>query len=148
MKLQKLSLMVGAIALSLTATTVAVKAQTTKPSPLVVAQAQEHHSFEQRLGLTDDQKAKMAEIRSNTRAQMQKILTPEQQNHLTTAMKNHQDRRSAMASLNLTDDQKNQLKQLRQSEKTQIDGILTPEQKQQMQQFRQNRRSQHQQPNS
>ncbi len=148
MKLQKLSLIVGAIALSLTATTVAVKAQTTSSSPLVVAQAQEHHSFAQSLGLTDDQKAKIGEIRRNTHEQMKNILTPDQQNQLKTAMQNHQGRRVTWKSLNLTDDQKNQLKQLKQSEKTQIDEVLTPEQQQKLQQMHQNRRSQHQQPNS
>ncbi|MBR8835648.1 MAG: P pilus assembly/Cpx signaling pathway, periplasmic inhibitor/zinc-resistance associated protein [Stigonema ocellatum SAG 48.90 = DSM 106950] len=148
MKLQKLSLIVGAIALSLTATTVAVKAQTISSSPLIVAQASEHHSFWQSLGLTDDQKAQIKQIRHNTRDQIKNILTPAQQDQLKTARQNHQGWRQAKDSLNLTDDQKNQIRQLIQSQKQQIDGVLTPEQKQQQQQHWKNRHSQDQEPNS
>jgi len=116
---------------------------------VIVAQAQasKKDSFEQRLGLTDDQKAKTKEIHDNTRAEIAKILTPDQQAQLKTAMQNHQGWRRAIASLNLTEDQKNQLRQVVQSQKTQMDEVLTAEQKQQIQQMRENRPSQGQQHN-
>lgn len=147
MKLKTLSLIAGAIALSLTATPFAVKAETTSSSPLVVAQVRQKGQY-QNLGLTDAQKAQMAEINRNAREQMNNILTPEQREQLKTAMQNRQGKRNAFDSLNLTDDQKTQLRAIRESKKTQMEAVLTDEQKQQLQKFREERRERRQQPNS
>ena len=147
MKLKNLSLIGAAIALSLTATSLAVKAEANSSSPIVVAQSREKGGPLQRLGLTDEQKAKITEIRRNTRAEMEKILTEQQREQLKTAMENRQGRRGAFAALNLTDDQKNQMRQVMQSQKTQIEGVLTAEQKEQLQKYRQERGSRRPQPN-
>ena len=84
----------------------AVKANTTSSSPLIVAQASNRDSFGQRLGLTDEQKAKIKEIHENTHAEVAKILTPDQQTQLKTPMQNHQGWRRAIDSLNFTEDKK------------------------------------------
>ncbi|MBP5974007.1 P pilus assembly/Cpx signaling pathway, periplasmic inhibitor/zinc-resistance associated protein [Brasilonema sp. CT11] len=146
MKLKKLSLICGAIALSLTTTSFAVKAEANSSLPLVVAQSQPKEGAFQRLGLTDEQKTKIKEIRSNTRAEVDKILTEQQREQLKTAMQNRQGR-GGFAALNLSDDQKNQLKQVMQSQKTQIEAVLTPQQKEQLQKYRQENGARRQQPN-
>ncbi|NMG21151.1 Spy/CpxP family protein refolding chaperone [Brasilonema bromeliae] len=146
MKLKNLSLICGAIALSLTTASFAVKAEANSSLPLVVAQSQEKEGSFQRLGLTSDQKAKIKEIRTNTRTEVDKILTEQQREQLKTARQNRQGK-GGFAALNLSDDQKNQLKQVMQSQKTQIEAVLTPEQKQQLQKYRQEKGARRQQPN-
>ncbi len=147
MKLKNLSLIGAAIALSLSATSLAVKAEANSSSPIVVAQSREKGGAMQRLGLTDEQKAKIKEIRSSTRAEMEKILTEQQREQLKTAMQNRQGKRGAFAALNLTDEQKNQMRQVMQSQKTQIDGVLTAQQKEQLQKYREEMRARRQQRN-
>lgn len=150
----KISLCAYAIALSLVAIPFAAKAQTHTHAPLLLAQEQKgpmHNGPMERLGLTDAQKSQIQEIHRKTRAEMEKVFTPEQLQTLKAARQNRQNgdnRRNVMSSLNLTQNQKDQLRQIRESEKTQIDGILTPEQRQQMQQFRDNMRARYQQRNS
>ncbi len=154
MKLQKLSLLAGIVALSLTAVPFAVKAQTISSSPLVVAQEVPGKGPFQRLGLSDEQKAQIAEIRRNSQAEIEKILTPEQRQQLEqlkaerqNRQGNRQGRRNKFASLNLTEEQRTQIQQIMQSRKSQIESVLTPEQKQQLQQYRENMRSRRQQNN-
>lgn len=158
MKLKNLSLIAGAIALSLTATSFAVKAQLTSPSPLLVAQVPEKGPFE-RLGLTDAQKNQIKDIHRNSRAQMEAILTPEQKQQLEAAKQARQGQprqqtgqgqrpKKGFASLNLTEEQKTKMREIRESEKNQIQAILTPEQQQQLKQFQDNMRSRRQRPNS
>ncbi|TBR59139.1 P pilus assembly/Cpx signaling pathway, periplasmic inhibitor/zinc-resistance associated protein [Westiellopsis prolifica IICB1] len=144
MKLQKLLLIVGAVALSLNTVPFAVQAQTTS-SPFVVAQVPQGKGPFQNLGLTETQKAQIAEIRQNTKAKMDAVLTPQQREQLANAKKdrqaNRQDRRNLKASLNLTEDQKAQMRQIMESQKSQIDAVLTPEQRQRLQEMRANKPS-------
>ncbi|WP_315789349.1 Spy/CpxP family protein refolding chaperone [Fischerella sp. JS2] len=148
MTLKKLSLLAGAVALSLTALPFAVQAQTTS-SPFLVAQVPQGKGPLQNLGLTEAQKAQIAEIRRNTKAKMDAVLTPQQREQLANARQNRQanrqDRRNIKASLNLTEDQKAQMRQIMKSQKSQIDAVLTPEQRQQLQQMRESKRSRRQQ---
>ena len=105
-----------------------------------IAQAQDKipPRFE-KLGLTQEQKDKIAEIRRNTRTQIEAVMTPAQREQLKTVRESRQRRREALASLNLTPEQKTRLQQIRQSAKSQFDAVLTPEQQQQLQQMRQER---------
>lgn len=139
MKLKFMPMLVGAIALTVATTPLAVKAEPTLKSPLAQAQtqAEEPHGF-QRLGLTQEQKAKMAEIRKSTRSQIEAILTPQQREQLQAAMQDSRpNKRQAFAALNLTPEQKTQMREIRQSAKSQYEAVLTPEQRQQLQQSRQ-----------
>jgi periplasmic protein CpxP/Spy len=153
MKLKSLSLIAGAIALTLTATSFAVNAQTASSLPLLVAQTPEKERGPwQNLGLTDAQKAQMKEIGRNTRAQIEALLTPEQKEKLQAAMQARQAQRQAgqrqagqrprkdFADLNLTDAQKTQMRQIRESSKKQMQAILTPEQQEKFKQFEENMR--------
>jgi periplasmic protein CpxP/Spy len=157
MKLKNLYLIAGAFALSLSATPFVVNAQQIAQTPTQVKPA--HNGPFERLGLSEEQKTKIKEIRRNSRTQMEAILTPEQKQQLETAKQERQGQprqargqgergKKDWASLNLTPDQKTKMREIRESEKNQIQAILTPQQQQQFKEFQDNRRSRRQQPNS
>ena len=148
MKLKFMPMLVGAIAIALATTELAVNAKAASPSRILLAQAQEPHGF-QRLGLTQEQKAKIAQIRQNTRSQIEAVLTPQQLEQLKTAMQDsRQSKRQAFSTLNLTQEQRTQMRQIRQSAKSQYEAVLTPQQLEQLQQSRQTwRQYSRQQPN-
>src|SRR4051812_31401636 len=86
MKLKALSLVAGAIALTLTATSFAVNAQTASPSPVLLAQTpQRERGPWKDLGLTDTQKTQIQAIRRDSRAKFEAVLTPEQKAKLEAA---------------------------------------------------------------
>ena len=173
MKLKTLSLIAGTLALTLIATPFAVQAEQNSSSPQPGQEWQKKGSFK-KLNLTVEQKAKMKEIRSNTRTQIEAVLTTAQKTKLQAAMaerKAQRQQRQAQrqqgegqgqegqeqhregrgkrgdifASLNLTQAQKDQIKQIRESSKQQMQAVLTPEQQAQMKQMRENMRSRRQQ---
>jgi len=136
MEFKKISLIAGIITLSLVATPLIVKAETNISSPQIVAQIPQL-PFLESLGLTESQKVQFAEIRQNTRAEIQKILTPEQQEQFQTITANMNQRMEAFRALNLSDEQKNQVWNILRSTKSQAREILTPEQRQKAQTLRQ-----------
>ncbi|MBU7583590.1 MAG: P pilus assembly/Cpx signaling pathway, periplasmic inhibitor/zinc-resistance associated protein [Nostoc sp. TH1S01] len=170
MKLKSLSLIAGAIALTLTTTSLAMKAQALSHSPLLVAQAGEQGPRQGKkgpwaeLGLSEAQKSQIEQIQRNTRTQIENVFTPEQKAKIKAAIEARRAERQAnpgqrlgrrggkdFADLNLTEAQKAQIRQIRESSKQQIEAVLTPEQKtklQQLHQNRQQRREQRQQPDS
>lgn len=140
MQLKLIPMLAGTIALALATTPLAVKAE---PALSQLPTQTQETPGRQRLQLTQEQKAKMAEIRNNTRSQIEAILTPQQKEQLKAAMQEpRQRRRETFAALNLTPEQQTQMRQIRQSAKSQFEAVLTPEQRQQMQQNRQFRRQQ------
>ena len=159
MKLKTLSLIAGTLALTLIATPFAVQAEQNSSSPQPGQEWQKKGSFK-KLNLTVEQKAKMKEIRSNTRTQIEAVLTTAQKTKLQAAMAEHKAQRQQgqeqrkegrgkrgdiFASLGLTAEQKAQIKKIRESSNQQIDAVLTPEQKAQIKQMRENMRSRSQQ---
>ncbi len=136
MQFKKISFIAVTIALSLAITPFAVKAETNFSSPQIIAQIPQI-SFLERLGLTESQKAQFAEIRQNARAEIQNILTPQQQEQFQAITANMDQRIEAFRSLNLSDEQKSQVWNIIQSKKSQIQEILTPEQRQEIQTLRQ-----------
>ena len=157
MKLKLLSVLAGAIALTVTAIPFAVQAQMRSSSPLQVAQAAQAGGKKgawgmQRLNLTEAQKAQMQTIKTNTRSQMEAILTPEQKATLAAAKEARQGQgrrgKKGWANLNLTEQQKTQMRQIRETSKEQMLAVLTPAQRQQMQEMRENMKSRRQQRNS
>jgi protein CpxP len=140
MKLKNLSVITAAILLSLAATPLAVKAETSA-EPFIIAQAQEGYNRLEALGLSEEQKAQIAEIRKETHEQIKAVLTPQQREQLEAAkLDGIQLRRNTLRSLNLTEEQKNEMRQIKESTQAQINTILTPEQQQQLEQLRQNKR--------
>jgi periplasmic protein CpxP/Spy len=154
MKIKHLSLVAGAIALTLTTTSLAVNAETTSSSSFLVAQEQPRgrKGIWQELGLTDAQKTQIQEIRRNSREEINKILTEEQRAQLAqvkNSMQNQSSRRggwkSMMDSLNLSEEQKTQIREVKRSQKAQIEAVLTEEQREQFKKIREERRARRQQ---
>ncbi|MUH00155.1 P pilus assembly/Cpx signaling pathway, periplasmic inhibitor/zinc-resistance associated protein [Scytonema sp. UIC 10036] len=151
MKFKNLSLVAGAIALTLTATSWAVNAETISSSPFLIAQEQsrEMRGPWQKLGLTDAQKTQLQEIRRNTREEIDRVLTEEQRAQLNNAMQNQNGKRGGwrgiMNSLNLSEAQKTQIREIKRSQKTKMEAILTPEQKAQLDEIKNQMRARRQQ---
>ncbi|WP_414575948.1 P pilus assembly/Cpx signaling pathway, periplasmic inhibitor/zinc-resistance associated protein [Anabaena sp. CCY 9402-a] len=163
MQLKSLSLLAGAIALTLTATVApfAVQAQTAFSSPFQVAQAAKKGGPWASLGLSAEQEARIKQIQSNARAQMENVFTPEQKAKLQAARQERQANRAQrqagerpeagqrrgkkMADLNLTDDQKARMRTIRENSKQQIQAVLTTEQRAKLQEMKATRRQRWQQ---
>lgn len=139
MQFKFIPVLASAIALSIAAAPLVAQAEPNAPAPQTIAQEDKAPRRFEQLGLTQAQRDKMAEIRRNTRTQLQAVFTPEQRQQLEAARENRQRRREALVSLNLTPAQKTRLQQIRQSAKAQFDAVLTPEQRQKLQQMRQER---------
>ncbi len=147
MKLKTLSIIAGAIALTVTATPFLVHAQSTSPANPSGVESPKKHRGEKgpwkNLNLTQDQKNKIKKIRTDTRASIEAILTPEQKQKLRDAKANRGQRQQGQreeggrfASLNLSEDQKTQIKQIMESSKKDMQAVLTPEQQQKLQDFK------------
>ena len=80
-------------------------------------------SRENKLNLTDAQKAQIKQIQVETRQKINAVYTPEQQEKLSTA-----NRQRQRVNLNLSPDQKARIQAIQQDAKRQMQGILTPEQ--------------------
>jgi len=157
--IKKLSLLLpGAIALALTVAPVlpAFSQSTTTPN---APQMHKHRGGMNKLNLTDDQKARLKQIRESSRAQIESVLTDEQKSKLQAMKQQRQAMRQqgqsmrqqgqrgkgVWASLNLTDDQKARIREIRENAKTQRNAVLTSEQRQQLEQMHQQWRQRRQQ---
>lgn len=138
MKFNLTALLLSALALTFTATPLLVQAQDTQQAP-----ARMKRGFAE-LNLTETQQAAIQQIRQDTRAKMQQLLTPEQVSLLEQAKGQNGNRRAAKAALNLTEAQKTEMKALKQSAREQIKAVLTPEQQEQLRQKWEQRQSQKQ----
>ena len=125
-------LLAGAIALTVAAAPLAVKAQPNQPKQPVPGQAQNRPRLAG-VEITQQQQNQLDEIRRDTRAQIEKILTPEQRQQFKAAIESRQGERSPFAGINLSEDQKTKLQGIVQSAQYRAEAILTPEQRQQIQ---------------
>ena len=82
---------------------------------------------ENKLNLTEAQKAQFQQIEKASREQINAVYTPQQREELSQAMKQHQK-----VDLNLTTEQKNQIAAIRQETERKIQGILTADQQKQL----------------
>ncbi|WP_055076866.1 Spy/CpxP family protein refolding chaperone [Pseudanabaena sp. 'Roaring Creek'] len=113
-----------------------VSAQTS-PDQGVQTTQKHHDGGWKKLNLSDDQKQQLKTIHTNTKQQVQAVLTDAQLAQLATA-KQSGDRKGVWKSLNLTADQKQQIKNIHKSSRDQSLAILTPEQRTQLQQMKAN----------
>ncbi|MGB3786693.1 MAG: Spy/CpxP family protein refolding chaperone [Phormidesmis sp.] len=81
--------------------------------------------FEQ-LDLSEAQTSQIEAIRTETRSQIETVLTPEQR----TALENSESERGGLRGLDLTDEQRSQIRMLEEGSREQINAILTDEQRQ------------------
>jgi periplasmic protein CpxP/Spy len=93
------------------------------------------------LNLTADQKAKLEQLKANSRSQIQAVLTPEQRQAAQTNQGRRQEIMKGWESLNLTSDQKAKIQAIRQSSQQQFNAILTPEQQSQLKSGRRGNRN-------
>lgn len=87
--------------------------------------------FEQ-LNLTEAQSDQIESIRTETRSQMEAVLTPEQRETLAAS----DSPRRGFRSLDLSDEQRSQIRDLKEGSREQINAILTEEQRQQLGEMR------------
>jgi Spy/CpxP family protein refolding chaperone len=87
-----------------------------------------------KLNLSADQKAKIKRIREESRDQIQRILTTDQQNQWKAAQQQGKKGREIMRSLNLSDKQKSDIRAIQKATKQRIEEVLTPEQREKMRQ--------------
>ena len=133
MKRKLKPVLAGAIALTLAAAPLAVKAQSNQPNQPVRGQSQNQPQIAG-VKITQQQQQQLAEIRRNTRAQVEKILTPQQLQQFKAAIESPRQGQSPFAGMNLSEDQQTKLQAIVQSAQYRAEAILTPEQRQQIQQ--------------
>ncbi|MBW4513479.1 MAG: hypothetical protein KME64_44545 [Scytonematopsis contorta HA4267-MV1] len=144
MKLKNLSLIVGSIALALTAAGSSVNAQTVANKPLVIAQnpkpapapRNQPNPQSQGIQLSKPQRDKIEEIRTNARQKIEKIFTEQQRRQVKAGLEAGQSPQQVFASVKFTPDQQKQIREVMQSSQAQIEAQLTPAQKQQLEQIR------------
>lgn len=140
MKFRFTPILAGLLALTVTAAPQYVaQAQSNQPNQSSPQQGQRPGPNVQ---LTEQQKARLAEIQRNTRTQIERILTPQQREQMKAAMQNRQNRKDGFAAMNLSSQQKTQLQTIIRSARSQSEAVLTPQQRQQIQQYIQQRRQQ------
>jgi protein CpxP len=129
MKFKNLSLIAGAIALSLTAVPFSVKAETTSQAPVRLAQTQPTKPNQGGIQLTPQQQTQIEQIRGNVRKEIEQVLTKEQQTQIKTAMEAGKPPREAFAALRFTPKQQTQLQKIFITSQQQMEAVLTSDQK-------------------
>lgn len=145
MKLRFIPMLAGAIAVTLAAAPFVANAQAITPpsARLLLAQGKgEGKDKWEQLNLTQQQQDQLAQIRQQTRSQIEALLTSEQRQQYQALQQNNQGRRGGLRELNLTEEQRTQVRQIMESSKSQSQAVLTPEQQAQLQQMREQWRQQ------
>ncbi|MBW4569003.1 MAG: hypothetical protein KME31_13560 [Tolypothrix carrinoi HA7290-LM1] len=137
MKFKNLSLIAGAIALSLTAIPFSVKAETTSAAPVRLAQTQPTKPAQGGIQLTPQQQTQIEQIRGNVRKQIEQVLTKDQRTQIQTAMQSGKSGREAFQGLTFTPKQQTQLQQIMVSSQQQMEAVLTSDQKAELARLRQ-----------
>jgi len=124
MQLKLISMLAGAVVLVAPLTTMIAHAQSNAPN--------QQFPILSGIELTQEQKTQLAQLRQETRASIEKILTQEQRNQFITALEQGQDFKSAIAAMNLSPEQKTQLRSVFQSAQAKFANTITPEQRRQL----------------
>jgi periplasmic protein CpxP/Spy len=158
MKRKLMPMLIGAIALTLTAAPLAVHAQDYDYETPTYGQGQNQGRGRfAGINLSQNQRDQMTRIRQDTQDRIQRILTPAQRQQLQSLRQNRRQQgmaraqgqrgRGILSSLNLSEDQRRQLRDVMKDSKSRMEAVLTPQQREQMQQNIQNRRARRQQSN-
>lgn len=132
MKLKLMPVLAGAIALAAAVVPDSVAAQTSQPQQPAPNQAQTRPQLAG-VEITPQQQDQLNKLRSDTRTQIESILTPQQREEFKTAMRTNQNPQTAFSNLKLSNQQQTQLQGIMQSARARAEAILTPEQRQQIQ---------------
>lgn len=141
MKLKIMPLLAGALAITVAGAPLAVKAQPKQSNQPAPGQAQ-NKPGSGGVELTEQQQKQIAQIRLETRTQIEKIFTAQQRQKFQAAMQGGKGMRAAFAAMNLSQDQQTQLQAIVKSAQSRAEAILTPQQRQQIQQYMQQQRQQ------
>ncbi|MDJ0727613.1 MAG: Spy/CpxP family protein refolding chaperone [Prochloraceae cyanobacterium] len=94
------------------------------------------------LDLTQSQKARLREIKAESKADIEEVLTSSQKNSLKSALASGESQKEALMNLNLSSSQRSEIRDIMQSKRREIQSILTAEQRQQLrEEMRSQRRS-------
>lgn len=140
MKFKNLSLIAGAIALSLTAVPFSVKAETTKSAPIQLAQnppAKPPAQSGIQIQLTPQQQTEFRKIDNGIRDQVQKVITPQQLQQIQTAREAGKSPSEVSAAANLTAQQQAELQKIFITSQQKKEALLNADQKAQLARFRQ-----------
>lgn len=143
MKLKKLSLLAGAIAVAFSITPLAANAQVNSNAPQRVAQANNAPRGPQ-IDLTQPQIEKIQQIRSKASVQMREVLTEQQRTQIKKDLQAGKPAQQVFASINFSQDQQNKLRDIWANSQKQFEGVLNAEQKETLEKWRASQRSQRQ----
>ena len=135
MKLKKLSLLAGAIAVTFSLTPLAANAQANSNAPQRVSQANNAPRGPQ-IDLSPQQIEKIKAIRSKTRDQMQAVLTKQQRDKIQTDLQAGKNPQQVFSSIQFTREQQKQLQNIMVGSQQQMEGVLDPKQKEVLDKWR------------
>ncbi len=127
MKLKKLSLLAGAIAVAFSITPLAANAQVNSNAPQRVAQANRPSPPD--LKLSQAQINKITQIRSQARDQIQAVLTAEQRTKIQTDLQAGKPPQQVFASIQFTEKQQKELGNIMGESQKNMEDVLTAQQK-------------------
>jgi Spy/CpxP family protein refolding chaperone len=141
MKLKKLPLLAGAIAVAFSITPLAANAQVKNSNaPQRVSQAAPQSS--PNIELSPQQLQGIQKIREQTRVQIQAVLTKAQREQIQRDLQAGKQPQQVFASIQFTNDQQKKLRDIMVNSQVQTENLLTPEQKQELQKWRASQRRQ------
>ena len=140
MKLKKLSLLASAIAIAFSIIPLAANAQVNSNVSQKISQANRPSPPD--LKLSEPQIEKIKEIRSNTRTEIQNVLTDQQRQKIQSDLQAGKDARQVFASIQFTQQQQNQLRNIMEKSQQDMEKVLTPAQKKTLNDWRATQRSQ------
>ena len=143
MKLKKLSILAGAVAVAFSITPLAVNAQVNSNAPQRVSQANRPSPPD--LKLSQPQIQKITQIRSKTRDQIQAVLTKQQRDKIQSDLQAGKNPQQVFASIQFTQKQQEELRNIMVDSQKQMEGVLDAKQKKVLNEWRASQRSQRQQ---
>ncbi|MEA5596314.1 hypothetical protein [Rivularia sp. UHCC 0363] len=140
MKLKKLSLFAGAIAVAFSITPLAANAQVNSNNAPKISQARPQSAPE--LKLSQQQINKINQIRSSTRDKIQNVLTKEQRQQIQSDLQAGKQPQQVFASIQFTKQQEAQLQTIMVGSQKEMEGVLDAQQKKTLEAWRAAQRSQ------
>ena len=126
MKLKKLSLLAGAIAVAFSITPLAANAQVNSDAPQKISQARPPSASE--LKLTQEQMTQINKILADRSIQMRQTLTAAQRQKIQTDLQAGKNPQAVLQEVKFTPEQEKQLQNIMRQSQEKIYALLTPEQ--------------------
>ena len=140
MKLKKLSILAGAVAVAFSITPLAVNAQVNSNAPQRVSQANRPSPPD--LKLSQPQIQKITQIRSKTRDQIQAVLTKQQRDKIQSDLQAGKNPQQDFATIQFTQKQQEELRNIMVGSQKQMEGVLDAKQKKILNEWRASQRGQ------